>query len=445
MSVSLLQVCSALIISIAGIIVLTRYLNLHAFFSLLISSIVFGLLVGKSFLETLTSMQSGFGSLLQQIGLLVAFGSCLGMMMEKTGAMEVIGHRIIQFFGVRYSVLAMTTIGIIVGIPVFCDSGFIILSRLISSMAAQSTANSAQLSLALSSGLYTSHVLVPPTPGPLAAAANLNFSEHISTLILISIVAAIPVALVSYFFSLRLGHSIKADQVIHEIKNEQQKISARKAFLPLLLPILLIASASIPSIIPFHENIISLLRTIGHPVVALMIGLIISILLINKKNTKEMPSWISTALKDAGIILLITGAGGAFGAVIKTSGIDVILKDYVSNSSSQGIFFILIAFVIAALLKTAQGSSTSAIIITSSLLAPLAAAAGFVSPAQLSVLVVAIGGGAMTVSHANDSYFWVVSQFGGISSRDAFRSFTLLTLAQGLTALLTSIFLFQFV
>lgn len=445
MSVSLLQVCSALIISIAGIIVLTRYLNLHAFFSLLISSIVFGLLVGKSFLETLTSMQSGFGSLLQQIGLLVAFGSCLGMMMEKTGAMEVIGHRIIQFFGVRYSVLAMTTIGIIVGIPVFCDSGFIILSRLISSMAAQSTANSAQLSLALSSGLYTSHVLVPPTPGPLAAAANLNFSEHISTLILISIVAAIPVALVSYFFSLRLGHSIKADQVIHEIKNEQQKISARKAFLPLLLPILLIASASIPSIIPFHENIISLLRTIGHPVVALMIGLILSILLINKKNTKEMPSWISTALKDAGIILLITGAGGAFGAVIKTSGIDVILKDYVSNSSSQGIFFILIAFVIAALLKTAQGSSTSAIIITSSLLAPLAAAAGFVSPAQLSVLVVAIGGGAMTVSHANDSYFWVVSQFGGISSRDAFRSFTLLTLAQGLTALLTSIFLFQFV
>lgn len=445
MSVGLFQIALALIISIAGIIVLTRYLNLHAFFALLVSSVVFGLLVGKPFLETLTSMQSGFGSLLQQIGLLVTVGSCLGMMMEKTGAMEVIGHRIIQFFGVRYSVLAMTTIGIIVGIPVFCDSGFIILSRLISSMAAQGAANSAQLSLGLSSGLYTTHVLVPPTPGPLAAAANLNFSEHISTLILISLIASIPVAIVSYFFSIKLGRSIQADLILHEVKKEQSTISPWKAFIPLILPILLIASASIPAIISLNENIISLLRIIGHPVVALMIGLILSTLLINKKDMKEMPSWISTALKDAGIILLITGAGGAFGAVIKTSGIDVLLKDYVSSSSSQGIIFLFIAFVIAAILKTAQGSSTSSIIITSSLLAPLAASAGFVSPAQLSVLVVAIGGGAMTVSHANDSYFWVVSQFGGISSRDAFRSFTFLTLAQGLTALLTSILLFQFV
>ncbi len=445
MNISLLQICLALIVSIAGIILLTRYLNLHAFFSLLIASMIFGLMVGKPFLETLNSMQSGFGSLLQQIGLLVAVGSCLGMMMEKTGAMEVIGNRIIQFFGVRYSVLAMTTIGIIVGIPVFCDSGFIILSRLISSIASQSTANAAQLSLALSSGLYTTHVLVPPTPGPLAAAANLNFSEHISILILISLIASVPVALVSYFFSIKLGRSIKADQINVELNYEHIKISTWKSFLPLILPILLIATASIPSVISLNENIISLLRIIGHPVVALMIGLLLSTMLIKKKDTKEMPLWISTALKDAGIILLITGAGGAFGAVIKTSGIDILLKEYVSNSSSQGIIFIIIAFVIAAILKTAQGSSTSSIIITSSLLAPLAASAGFVSPAQLSVLVIAIGGGAMTVSHANDSYFWVVSQFGGISPRDAFKSFTMLTLAQGITALITSILLFQFV
>jgi GntP family gluconate:H+ symporter len=445
MNAGLLQISLALVVSIAGIVLLTRYLNLHAFFSLLIASIVFGLLVGKSFLETLNSMQAGFGSLLQQIGLLVAIGSCLGMMMEKTGAMEVIGHRIIKLFGIRYSVLAMTTIGIIVGIPVFCDSGFIILSRLVSSIASQSTANSAQLSLALSSGLYTTHVLVPPTPGPLAAAANLNFSEHISTLILISLIASIPVAIVSYFFSIKLGRTIKADLLLTELKRERSKIAAWKAFLPLILPIVLIASASIPGVISLPDNLGSLLRIIGHPVVALMIGLVLSSLLIQKKDMKETPLWISTALKDAGIILLITGAGGAFGAVIKTSGIDILLNNYVSSSSSQGIIFILIAFVIAAILKTAQGSSTSSIIITSSLLAPLAASAGFVSPAQLSVLVVAIGGGSMTVSHANDSYFWVVSQFGGISPRDAFRSFTLLTLAQGITALLTSIILFQFV
>jgi gluconate:H+ symporter, GntP family len=445
MNAGLLQISLALIVSIAGIVLLTRYLNLHAFFSLLLASIAFGLLVGKSFLETLNSMQAGFGSLLQQIGLLVAVGSCLGMMMEKTGAMEVIGHRIIKLFGIRYSVLSMTTIGIIVGIPVFCDSGFIILSRLISSIASQSTANSAQLSLALSSGLYTTHVLVPPTPGPLAAAANLNFSEHISTLILISLVASIPVAIVSYFFSMRFGRTINADPLLAELKGERSKISGWKAFLPLILPIVLIASASIPGVISLPGNLSALFRIMGHPVVALMIGLLLSTLLIQKKDTKEIPLWISTALKDAGIILLITGAGGAFGAVIKTSGIDILLKDYVSSSSSQGIIFLFIAFVISAILKTAQGSSTSSIIITSSLMAPLAATAGFVSPAQLSVLVIAIGGGAMTVSHANDSYFWVVSQFGGISPRDAFRSFTLLTFAQGITALIMSIILFLLV
>ncbi len=445
MNAGLLQISLALVVSIAGIVLLTRYLNLHAFFSLLIASIVFGLLVGKSFLETLNSMQAGFGSLLQQIGLLVAVGSCLGMMMEKTGAMEVIGHQVIQLFGIRYSVLAMTTIGIIVGIPVFCDSGFIILSRLVSSIASQGTANSAQLSLALSSGLYTTHVLVPPTPGPLAAAANLNFSEHISTLILISLIASIPVAIVSYFFSMRLGRTINANLLLTELKGERNKISGWKAFLPLILPIVLIASASIPGVVSLPDNLNSLLRIIGHPVVALTIGLLLSSLLIQKKDAEETPLWISTALKDAGIILLITGAGGAFGAVIKTSGIDILLNDYVSSSSSQGTIFIFIAFVIAAILKTAQGSSTSSIIITSSLLAPLAASAGFASPAQLSVLVIAIGGGAMTVSHANDSYFWVVSQFGGISPRDAFRSFTLLTLAQGITALITSILLFQLV
>ncbi len=442
MSTSLLQICLALIVSITGIILLTRYLNLHAFFSLLIASITFGLLVGKSFLETLNAMQSGFGSLLQQIGLLVAVGSCLGMLLEKTGAMEVIGYRVITFFGVRHSVFAMITIGVIVGIPVFCDSGFIILSRLIASVATQSTANTAQLSLALSSGLYTTHVLVPPTPGPLAAAANFNFSEHISSLIFISMLASIPVALVSYFFSIKLGSNMKADQLITGLKSDRRNISAWKAFLPLILPILLIATASIPNLISLPEKSISLVRIIGHPVVALMIGLLLSSLLIKKNDTKEIPLWISTALKDAGIILLITGAGGAFGAVIKTSGIDLLLKDYVSASSSQGIIFIFIAFVIAATLKTAQGSSTSSIIITSSLLAPLAFSAGFVSPTQLSVLVVAIGGGAMTVSHANDSYFWVVSQFSGISPRDAFRSFTLLTLAQGITVLITSILLY---
>lgn len=431
----------ALIVSIATMVLVSRYFNLHAFFSLLLASVVFGLISGRSLSAILAAMQTGFGSLLSQIGFLVAIGSCLGIVMEKTGAMQAISHQLVSWFGAKHSVFAMTGVGVIIGIPVFCDSGFIILSRLIPSIASQASINPAQLSLALSTGLYTTHVLVPPTPGPLAAAANLGVSSNLGLVILIGMIGTIPVAIVSYLLAKKLGAKIVSNLPALSIDKNYKEVHAFKAFLPLLLPIALISIASILSNDELNM-FSSTLKLIGQPVIALTIGLLFSFLLIEKNQNKEWPSWISEALKDAGIILLITGAGGAFGGVIKTSGIDVILKEIVSNSQLSGVIFLLIGFIIAAVLKTAQGSSTSSLIITSSLLAPLAISSGFQSPTDLAILILAIGGGAMTLSHANDSYFWVVSQFGGINSKDAFRTFTLITFAQGFTALLSSIILF---
>lgn len=442
MNTEIIRISLALVISISGMILITRYLNLHAFFSLLFAAIVFGLISGQSFPQILMSMQSGFGSLLSQIGFLVAIGSCLGIVMEKTGAMEVISQRLVHLFGAKRSVLAMTVIGVIVGIPVFCDSGFIILSRLIPSIAAQASVNPAQLSLALSSGLYTTHTLVPPTPGPLAAAANLGVSGNLGTVILIGILGTIPVAFVSYLLAKRFGSKITSTLPPPAKIIEVKSIPAFRAFLPLILPIILISLSSVPKMISGGTMIASVMHTVGQPIVALTIGLLFSFTLLEKNQNKEWPAWISEALKDAGIILLITGAGGAFGSVIKSSGIDVILKEYISDSQVSGIIFLLAGFIIASILKTAQGSTTSSMIITSSLLAPLAVSSGFTQPTDLAILILAIGGGGMTVSHANDSYFWVVSQFGGISSKDAFRSYTLISFAQGITALLTSILLF---
>ncbi len=442
MNTEIIRISLALVISISGMILITRYLNLHAFFSLLFAAIVFGLISGQSFPQILMSMQSGFGSLLSQIGFLVAIGSCLGIVMEKTGAMEVISQRLVHLFGAKRSVLAMTVIGVIVGIPVFCDSGFIILSRLIPSIAAQASVNPAQLSLALSSGLYTTHTLVPPTPGPLAAAANLGVSGNLGTVILIGILGTIPVAFVSYLLAKRFGSKITSTLPPPAKIIEVKSIPAFRAFLPLILPIILISLSSVPKMISGGTIIASVMHTLGQPIVALTIGLLFSFTLLEKNQNKEWPAWISEALKDAGIILLITGAGGAFGSVIKSSGIDVILKEYISDSQVSGIIFLLAGFIIASILKTAQGSTTSSMIITSSLLAPLAVSSGFTQPTDLAILILAIGGGGMTVSHANDSYFWVVSQFGGISSKDAFRSYTLISFAQGITALLTSILLF---
>lgn len=380
-------------------------------------------------------MQNGFGNLLQQIGFLVAIGSCLGMVMEKTGAMTTVAHKIMGAFGASRSPFAMTLIGVLVGIPVFCDSGFIILSRLVPAIASAS-ATPAQLSLALATGLYTTHTLVPPTPGPLAAAANLGMGANLAHVMLIGLFGTLPVAAVAFLLSKRIGLTIKV-QRIESDTNHFPEQHAGLAFLPLVVPILLIAIGSLPAL---HN--VALVKLISNPSIALLIGLLISLLLIRGAQKKEWPGWMTEALRDAGIILLITGAGGAFGTVIKSSGVDRVLNELISDTQAGGTMFLMMGWCLAAILKTAQGSSTSAIIITSSLLAPLTLSAGLTQPIDLAILILAIGGGAMTVSHANDSYFWVVSQFSGIRERDAYASFTLVTLAQGVTALITALALY---
>ncbi|MEJ0030291.1 MAG: GntP family permease [Bacteroidota bacterium] len=416
---SLVTIVAALIVSVTAIIILTRYFNLHAFFSLLIAAVICGTITGLKLTDIIALMQDGFGLLLKQIGLLVALGSCLGMILEKTGGMEAMSKKMVTWFGAKRSTLALSVTGIIVGIPVFCDSGFIILSRLVPSIAAQTSVLPAELSLALASGLYTTHTLVPPTPGPLTAAVNLGLQENIAVVMIIGIIASIPVGLIAYVFSKRLSKGIVTTQK-HEV-TKTPDVNVLFAFLPLILPIVLIA---------FSVNTI----------VALSIGVALAFFLVKKKD--PWPSWLQEALKDAGIIILIVGAGGAFGTVIKASSLDKVLNEYVSDSSAHGVMFLLIAFVIAATLKTAQGSTTTSMIITSGLLVPLIASAGFDTPYELSALVIAIGGGAMVVSHANDAYFWVVSQFGGIAPKDAFRSYTIITALQGVTALIMSILVY---
>ena len=438
---SLWIISFALVVSVGSMIALTRYAKLHPFFSLLIGALICGWLVGTPFTDIISQMQEGFGLLLRQIGFLVALGSCLGIMLEKTGAMVKISNTIVHAFGKSRASLALSITGVVVGIPVFCDSGFIILSRLIPTMASEASIVPAELSLSLSSGLYTTHTLVPPTPGPLAVVMNLNAGDHIGEVMMWGIIASFPVGLVAWLLARKLAKGITSELPVSETI-QTGSVSTWFSFVPLILPILLIAASSLPKLLDLPESLTQWMGWLGIPVVALSIGLVLSFFLLNGSQQRSWPSWFQEALKDAGIVLLITGAGGAFGAVIKASGVDKLLTEYFAHSSSQGIFMLVVAFGIAAALKTAQGSTTTAMIITSGLLAPLAPGAGFDQPKEIAALVLAIGGGGMTVSHANDSYFWVVSQFGGIAAKDAFRSFTILTLMQGLTALVCSILIF---
>ena len=442
MSTEAWRITIGLVVSISGIILATKYLKLNAFFSLLLSATIYGLIVGMSLGEIIPIIQSGFGSLLQQIGIIVALGAVLGMLLEKTGAMESISNGILLLFGTKRSVFALASIGMLVGIPVFCDSGFIILSRLIPSLAIKTTVAPGSLTLALSSGLYTTHTLVPPTPGPLAAAANVGAADHIGMVMLIGIVGSLPVLFVSHFFSKWLGSRISAGTALTTNALKVNSVGLLKALLPILVPLVLIAIASFAKLLVLPEFLRDIILSLGSPIVALSIGVCLALILIRRDDNK-LPQWIGDALKDAGIILLITGAGGAFGAVIKASGVDKLLSEFNSGSSLSPVMVIVLAWTLAAMLKTAQGSSTAAMIIASSLIAPIAIA--FDTPFELAVLVLAVGGGSMVISHANDSYFWVVSQFGGLSPQDAFRSYTMLTFLQGLTVLITAIVLYMIV
>jgi GntP family gluconate:H+ symporter len=431
----------ALVIAIGCTILWSRFTKLNAFFSLLTASLLFGLVAGMPWIALIGSIQSGFGGLLQQIGILVAFGSVLGIVLEKTHAMHTISRDMLKLVGPKQPVLAMTAIGVLVGIPVFCDSGFIILSRLIPSIASQTGASAGSMTLALASGLITTHVLVPPTPGPLAAATNLGMGAHLGLVMLLGLVVSIPVAMVAYLYARRRGAHLIPDYSSSAVASDTTHPRSWLCWLPLLIPVLLIACGSIVPILPAWTGI-SWLTVLGTPMIALGIGVGLSFLLIQPTKTPDWSNWITDALKDAGVIILITGAGGSFGMVIKNSGLATLLTQQASTTPAQGIVFLMLAWLLAGLLKTAQGSSTSAMIMVSAVLAPLAPAAGLTTGPQLALLVTAIAGGSLVVSHANDSYFWVVSQFGRVTPKQTLAVYTPMTLIQGIVALAMTLLLF---
>lgn len=278
------RISLGLIVSVSGIILATKYLKLNAFFSLLIAAVVYGLIAGMRFNEILSGIQTGFGSLLQQIGIIVAFGSVLGILLEKTGAMESISTGILKLFGQRRSLFAFGLIGMLVGIPVFCDSGFIILSRLIASLATKTATAPGSYTLSLSSGLYTTHTLVPPTPGPLAAASNVGAGDDLGIIILMGIAGSIPVLFVSYFFARRMGAKITSTLILSENVNPVRRVSLLMALLPILIPIILIATASFMKLISIPQALSEIVTILGSPIVALFIGIVFAIFLIRKED-----------------------------------------------------------------------------------------------------------------------------------------------------------------
>jgi len=434
-----------LLLGVGFIVLATAKFKLHPFLSLLLAAFGVGIAAGIPLNEVVRAINDGFGGLMSYIGIVIVAGTIIGKILEKSGAALRMAEVVLRAVGEKRPQLAMSLIGAIVSIPVFCDSAYVILSSLKKSLAHRAEVPLASMTVALATGLYATHTLVPPTPGPIAAAGNIGASGYLGTIILIGLVVSVPVIAVGYIWAVKVAASIhiageeEVRYSYEEVVSQFGKLpSTVKSFTPIFLPIVLIGVGSVVSYLQYTGKLADFLLFLGTPVVALLVGVFAAFSLLPAWNEETLTGWIGEGLKDAAIILLLTGAGGAFGAVIKATAIADLIKGFATGGSASGAFILLLSFTVAAALKTAQGSSTAALVITSALVAPMLAQAGVVGAVPLALVVMAIGAGAMAVSHVNDSYFWVVTQFSGLTVTDAYKAHTMATLMQGIVALVVT-------
>ncbi|HCZ22205.1 MAG TPA: gluconate transporter [Rikenellaceae bacterium] len=429
-----------LILAVAFIVVSTTKGKVHPFLALIFAAIGFGLLSGMPFEEIVGSVNEGFGDIVGHIGLVIVIGCIIGTFLEESGGAYVMAQGIVRLAGKKRIPLAMLIVGCFISIPVYADSGFVILSPLNRAITKKSGISLACTAIALSLGLTITHCLVPPTPGPVAAAAILG--ADLGLVILIGLIISVFVAAESYFFVTKYAAKTYIDpdpngEITVEEDNSKDAPSAIRSFMPVVIPLVLIVLKSISDFpgAPFGEGVTAdVLDFIGEPVIALLIGMVLSFFL-PKKFERELLSttgWVGKSLTSAAVIIMITAAGGSFGMVLRNSGIADILGESLAGAN----FGIWLPFVIAAALKSSQGSSTVAIVTTASLIAPMMDVLGFVTPIAKAFAVMSLCSGAMVMSHVNDSFFWVVSQLSSMNVKTGFKFHGLGTLLAGLTAMI---------
>ena len=435
MTTSFLQVFICLLAGIAVIIILTAKFNVHAFFALIIACFVVGLGLQMPVANLITAMKEGFGNIMRALGLIIVLGTTLGVLLENTGSTKVMADFILKKVGERNAALAMSITGFIVGLPVFCDSGYIVLSGLNKSLAKRTGISIIVMSISLASSLYAVHCLIPPHPGATAAAATIGV--NIGKQILVGILVAIPAMIIGFLWANYAGKKIHTNVIEEEeeiIPLDIAPPSVIKAFLPVIVPIVLIAVQSFFVIDKAVSNaFINVLTSLGDPVIALSIGVFLAFNCKKSWNKKVVSALLQEAAEKAGGILIIIGAGGAFGAVIAATHIGEHLSEIITLSTLGISFPFLLTFV----LKTAQGSSTVAIITAASIVQPLLPALGLASETGKLLCVLSMGAGSMMVSHANDAYFWVITKFSSLEMKAMLKVYSVATILMGLVTLLT--------
>ena len=443
----------AFVLAIVVMIVAISKFKVHPFLAIMCISLILAILAGIPLTSIPGEIGAGFSGTFTSIGIVIILGALIGTILEKTGAALKLADMVIKLVGSKNPELAVELMGWVVSIPVFCDSGFVILNPIRKALVKRTGASSVAMTVALSAGLYISHVFIPPTPGPIAAANTLGIGNNLLLVMGLGVVCSILPLIAGLVYAKFIGKKIKSADEINDsgevVKTYEQLVAEYgklpggfNALAPLIIPIVLMALSSIASMAGMTGAIADLFTFLGTPIIALAVGTVLAVVqLVLADKMSEFYALTNETLKTVGPILFVTAAGGVLGRVISASSMVDFIKANAGVLQSIGIFF---PFLLAAILKSAQGSSTVAITTTAGIVAPLLETLGIVSPVGIALTVMAIGAGAMTVSHANDSYFWVVTNFGEMTPEEGYKTQTVLTLVMGLAAMV-GIFLLNLV
>lgn len=417
------QMIFGLVISIFLLIFLIMKTKIHAFPALIIAAALTGIIGGMPTTNVIASITKGFGNTLGSIGIIIGFGVMMGEIFEFSGAAKRMAKTFIKTLGKGREELALAITGFLVSIPIFCDSGFVILSPLAKAISRKTKKSVITLGVSLALGLVVTHSLVPPTPGPVGVAGL--FGINVGSLILWGIVMSIPMVLVGMIYAKYIGKQIyqipseegdgwvrlSGAQVLSEYvedKDDEKLPSTFISFAPILVPIVLILFSTVATTIKLQGTIATIINFLGTPVIAVGIGLLIAIYgLTGKDSRKETLDKMENGIKAAGIIILVTGGGGALGMVLRDSGAGNYIAELIAKTPLPAI---LLPFVVASLVRLIQGSGTVAMITAASITAPMLATLN-VNPVFAALAACT---GSLLFSYFNDSYFWVVTRLLGV-------------------------------
>ncbi|SFS96893.1 GntP family permease [Saccharopolyspora flava] len=431
---------------IALLLLLVMKAKLHAFVALLVVSVVVAAVAGISPAEIPGLLEDGMGETLGEIAIIVALGAMLGRLIQESGAAEVLSGRLLAAFGERRAPLAVGVTALIFGIPVFFDVGFIILLPLIYSVAQRSGRSVISIALPAVGGLAIMHAVLPPHPGPVAAAGLLG--ANLGWVTIMGLVCGLPAWFVgAYLFGTRIGDRLGTPVPAQQLGEAEEQAGTGGGVTTkappslgvtvgvILLPVVLIMLNTFAEVVLPEGAFRDVLTFVGAPVIALTIATLASFWVLGLRggfSMERIEKAASASLGPVALVLLVTGAGGVFGAVLEATGAGAALADLLGQTSLP---VVLLAFLIATALRVALGSKTVAIVTTAPIVAPLIHELGLTQP-EIALVVVAVAAGGTVLSHVNDSGFWLFNRYMDLDIRTTLKTWTLMETFMGGTAFL---------